>query len=85
MLKAIRELLAERGPMEVRDLAIHFEAEASAMTGMLEFLESRRQVKRIVVSCGSGGCGGCPGCGSEKTERTAQPAESGIIFWAIAE
>mgnify|MGYP003972189583 FL=1 len=69
--------------MELKDLAIHFEAEASAMLGMLEFLEGRGEVKRIVVSCGSGGCGSCPGCGSQKTDRTAQEEAPGITFWAI--
>ena len=85
MLRDIRELLTERGPMELRDLAIHFETDASAMTGMMEFLESRGQVKRMEVDCGSGGCGGCTGCGSKKEERTATPpSESGAItFWTI--
>lgn len=85
MLRDIRELLTERGPMELRDLAIHFETDASAMTGMMEFLESRGQVKRMEVDCGSGGCGGCTGCGSKKEERTTTPpSESGAItFWTI--
>jgi hypothetical protein len=84
MLRDIRELLTERGPMELRDLAIHFETDASAMTGMMEFLESRGQVKRMEVDCGSGGCGGCTGCGSKKEERTTSPSESSAItFWTI--
>ena len=83
MLREIKALLAERGPMELRDLAIHFEAEPSAMSGMLEFLESRGQVKRTVISCGSGSCAGCPGCGSQKQDRTAQGEAAGITFWAI--
>jgi hypothetical protein len=83
MLRDIRELLAERGPTELRDLAIHFEADPSAIAGMLEFLESRNQVKRIVVSCGTGGCSGCSGCGSKQSERTAEPNDEGVTFWAI--
>jgi hypothetical protein len=82
MLRDIRELLKERGPMELKDLGIHFETDASAMTGMMEFLESRGQVKRMEVDCGSGGCGGCTGCGSKKEERTADDSESSpITYW----
>ena len=86
MLRDIRELLKERGPMELRDLALHFEAETSAMQGMLEFLETRGQVKHTVVSCGSGSSGGCPGCGDLQPERqSAATAPGGITFWSLAE
>ncbi len=86
MLREIRQLLTERGPMELRDLAIHFEAEPSAMTGMLEYLESRGQVQRLVVSCGSGSCGGCPGCGDKQSERQTEGSEpNGIVLWSAVE
>jgi len=86
MLRDIRALLTERGPMELHDIAIHFEAEPSAVAGMLEFLESRGQVQHRVVFCGSGGCRGCTGCGSKQAARTAAPeAETGgVTFWSIA-
>ena len=82
MLRDIRELLNERGPMDIRDLAIHFETDVSAIAGMLEFLESRGEVKRMELSCGSGGCGGCTGCGSKQKERVAASEPTVTTFWA---
>ena len=77
MLKQIRDYLDANGPCETASMALHLEAEESAVRGMLEFLEQRGEVRRIEIDCG-GGCSGCTGCGSPADGR----AKGGVVFWS---
>ncbi len=83
MLKEIREFLSVTGPSEVPVLARHLGADETAVQAMLEFLEQREQVHRVVIECG-GGCGGCGGgsaCGSQVDTRRGKEAKA-LEFWA---
>lgn len=57
MLSEILRLLESRGAMSLRELAIHFRVEPSALEGMLELLERKGRVERL-----DSRCRGCKGC-----------------------
>ncbi len=79
MLKAIRAYLETHGPSETAAVARHLSTDESAVLGMLEFLEQRGQVRRIVIDCGTG-CTGCTGCGKKKAGHRIHPQDN-VIFW----
>lgn len=75
MLLAIEQLIRERRAVSLRDLSVHFEAEAAALEPMLEQLVRKGRVRKTMT--GGGPCGKrCPGC--------ATPcAEDAVIYeWA---
>jgi len=57
MLSEILSLLKERGPMSLKELALHFQCEIPAMMGMLETLESKGRIQRLDTKCSN--CKGC--------------------------
>jgi len=57
MLTEILNLLKERGPMSLAELALHFQTDVSAMEGMLETLEAKDCIERLDTQCSN--CNGC--------------------------
>jgi hypothetical protein len=66
MLTEIIKLLKERGPMSLAELARHFQMEVPAIEGMLEMLERKSRIRRLVNKCS-----GCKGCAEVKPEDAA--------------
>ena len=60
ILSELRRYLAAHEQVALCDLVSHFDAEETALRGMLEVLERRGEVRRVVAetACGSG-CRGC--------------------------
>lgn len=63
MLTEILSLLSENGPMSLKELAVHFRVDLSAMEGMLETLEQKKRISRIETKCAK-----CKGCVEVKRE-----------------
>ena len=61
MLLEIKALLRQRGGMNLRDLAIHFHTDPSALEPILEEL-CRTGVVRRIETDKPGPCDNCPGC-----------------------
>ncbi len=59
MLSEIIKLLQRNGPMSLADLATHFQMDAPAMEGILETLERKRRIERIVDGSKCATCKGC--------------------------
>ncbi|MBC8206851.1 MAG: MarR family transcriptional regulator [Kiritimatiellaeota bacterium] len=57
MLSDILNLLKERGPMSLAEIARHFRSEVTAMEGMLETLERKGRIQRLDTQCSK--CKGC--------------------------
>ena len=66
MLTEIIKLLKERGPMSLADLSRHFQTDISVMQGMLEILERKQRIQRLVTKCSR-----CKGCIEMKPEDAA--------------
>ena len=66
MLTEILNLLKERGPMSLKELALHFQTEIPAMEGMLETLERKERITRLDTKCSK-----CKGCVEVKPEDAA--------------
>jgi len=66
MLTEILNLLKERGPMSLAEIARHFRSEVTAIKGMLEILESKGRVTRLDTKCSN-----CKGCIEVKPEDAA--------------
>jgi len=66
MLTEILNVLKERGPMSLAELARHFKSEISAMQGMLETLEAKGRIERLDTKCAK-----CKGCVEVKPEDAA--------------
>ncbi len=66
MLSQISKLLAERGPMSLKEIALHFQMETSAIEGMLNLLERKGRIERLDTKCSS-----CKGCIEVKPEDAA--------------
>ena len=66
MLTEIINLLKERGPMSLAELARHFQTEVSAMEGILETLEAKGRIGRLDTKCSK-----CKGCVEVKPEDAA--------------
>ena len=66
MLTEILNLLKERGPMSLKELALHFQADVAAMEGMLETLERKDRIQRLNTQCAN-----CKGCIEVKPEDAA--------------
>lgn len=66
MLTEIIHLLKERGPMSLAELAIHFQTDVPAMTGMLATLEQKGRIRRLETKCSR-----CKGCALVKPEDAA--------------
>jgi hypothetical protein len=66
MLVELRNYIAERGRVSMRDLALHFQIEPDAIRGMLEHWVRKGKVVRdsACPPCGSG----CCSCASDLTE-----------------
>lgn len=71
MLHEIQTLLAARGPMTACELAIHFDMQPDAITGMLETLERKGRVERESAA-GASVCGRCRGCELGRDDRAAE-------------
>ncbi len=71
MLSEIIKLLQTNGPMSLKELSIHFQAELSAMEGMLDMLESKGRIQRLDTKCSK-----CKGCVEVKREDA-------LIFKAV--
>jgi len=66
MLTEIIQLLKERGPMSLAELAQHFQVEVPVMQGMLEILERKKRIQRLETKCSR-----CKGCVEVKPEDVA--------------
>ncbi len=66
MLTQIIQLLKERGPMSLAELARHFQSDISAMEGMLAVLETKGRIGRLDTKCSK-----CKGCVEVKPEDAA--------------
>jgi DNA-binding MarR family transcriptional regulator len=66
MLSEILELLKERGPMTLAELARHFQTDVAVMEDMLGMLERKSRVKRLDTKCSR-----CKGCTEVKPEDSA--------------
>jgi len=66
MLTKILNLLKERGPMSLAELARHFQTDASAIEGMLETLERKGRIEELETQCSR-----CKGCLEMKPEEAA--------------
>lgn len=66
MLTEILNLLKERGPMSLAEIARHFQSEVPAMEGMLETLVRKGRIKPLDTKCSS-----CKGCIEVKPEDAA--------------
>ena len=67
MLRAIQQLLKERGTMSLKGLAIHFDTDAEALEAMLEQLIEKDRVRKAGAICDS-----CPKrCADCSEARTA--------------
>lgn len=66
MLVDLRNYVAARGRVSMRDLALHFQVEPEAVRGMLEHWIRKGKVRRDAACppCGSG----CCNCASDLTE-----------------
>lgn len=58
MLSQIKHLLAERGRMTLRELAVHFAMEPDALEPMLALLVRKGQIRQNDLACGAT-CSGC--------------------------
>ncbi len=63
MLSKILKLLAERGPMSLAELSVHFQMDVSAMEGMLRTLEAKGRIEQLDTKCSR-----CKGCVEVKPE-----------------
>lgn len=63
MLSEILKLLKERGPMSLKELALHFQCDIPAMEGMLATLERKERIKPLNTKCSK-----CKGCVEVKRE-----------------
>lgn len=79
MLHAIQSLLQARGPMTACELALHFDVQPAAITGMLATLERKGRVEKEAVP-GAGVCGRCRGCQLGLAER-----EDEMTVWRAKE
>ena len=66
MLSEILNLLKERGPTSLKELALHFQCDIPAMEGMLETLERKGRIQRLETKCSN-----CKGCLEVKPEDAA--------------
>jgi len=66
MLTEILNLLKERGPRSLAELARHFQTEVSTMEGMVETLERKGRIQRLETKCSR-----CKGCVEVKPEDAA--------------
>jgi predicted ArsR family transcriptional regulator len=66
MLTEILNLLKERGPMSLAEIARHFHSEVQAIEGMLETLESKGRIEQLQTKCSK-----CKGCVEVKPEDAA--------------
>lgn len=66
MLTEIINLLKNRGPMSLAEIARHFQSEITAMQGMLDVLESKGRIQRLNTKCSN-----CKGCIEVKPEDAA--------------
>ena len=66
MLTEILNCLRANGPMSLAELARHFQADVSAMEGMLQPLEAKGRIKRLDTKCSK-----CKGCVEVKPEDAA--------------
>ena len=66
MLSEILNLLKERGPMSLKELALHFQCEISAMEGMLSTLLAKGRIEQLDTQCSN-----CKGCIEMKPEDVA--------------
>jgi DNA-binding MarR family transcriptional regulator len=66
MLTEIIQLLKERGPMSLAELARHFQTDISVMQSMLEILERKQRIQRLETKCSR-----CKGCIEMKPEDAA--------------
>ncbi len=64
LLKEIQNLLKERGAMSLKEIALHFQMEPSAVEGMLETLERKGRVSRLDTQCAA-----CKGCAMVQREE----------------
>lgn len=76
--RAIKAYLEARGSAPMLDLMRHFDSEAGAVEGVLDFWMRRGRVRRVepVTAC-AGGCGG--GCCTAGT-----PMPSAVYEWVGA-
>ena len=66
MLTEIMNLLKERGPMSLAEIARHFQSDISAVEGMLELLERKGRITRLNTKCSN-----CKGCVEVRSEDAA--------------
>lgn len=66
MLTEILKCLRANGPMSVAEMARHFQADVSAMEGMLAVLETKGRIERLDTKCSK-----CKGCVEVKPEDAA--------------
>ena len=61
MLREIKQLLRERGGMTLRELAVHFKMETTALEPMLQVLVDKGTVRVAEAGCDTGqkSCTGC--------------------------
>jgi hypothetical protein len=59
MLKETKQLLSERGRLTLRELAIHFDMDTTAMEPILQRLVDKGQVNLLTAGCGGSPCSGC--------------------------
>jgi len=65
ILSELKTYLSERKRAPIKDMAIHFNSEPSAIRGMLEHFIRKGQVHRLEMSTA---CGGCQKCGESDME-----------------
>jgi predicted ArsR family transcriptional regulator len=63
MLSEILNLLKERGPMSLKELALHFQCDVPAMEGMLDLLKNKGRIEQLDTQCSR-----CKGCVEVKPE-----------------
>ncbi|MFA7256867.1 MAG: FeoC-like transcriptional regulator [Kiritimatiellales bacterium] len=66
MLTEIIQLLKERGPMSLSELATHFQTDVAVMEDMLSLLERKNRIQRLDTQCSR-----CKGCAIVKPEDAA--------------
>jgi hypothetical protein len=77
MLREIKNLFNEHRTMNLKELAIHFQAPKSMMEGMLQKLVRKRIIKKTAMKCTLCGCG-YGSCDSASTKDMYSLIESTV-------
>jgi hypothetical protein len=59
VLTGIQDLLRKHGRLTLRELAVHFRMEVSAIEPMLDILAGKGRIRIVPAGCSKGSCTGC--------------------------